>query len=330
MTDLLRKIYREYAVADEELKRTTRKYLAIKGAFLFPFYILAGALVGVPGLYLRIRCAIIGVKVLFKGNFLEAYRLIVNPLDSVRYFELSYLLESIEKLSPKYYLDVSSPRLLPLLICRFHKLLKGDLLNPSNDDLERTKELARLIGVANRCHFINMAIEELGNKNTHYDLITCVSVLEHIVDDKQAIATMWESLCDGGTLMLTVPVARNAFEEYTNINEYKLLNADNDGFVFWQRYYDHNLLAENIFSVTGIPVEVRIFAEKTRGGYDRNVKQKREDILYPFWKEPYITAKLFKYVDDLSVIDGMGVIAMVFKKSFRKSAEIFSGGLNDE
>lgn len=283
------------------------------GLALFPFYWLAGALLGVPGMRFRFACLGAGVRLLFSGHAADAYHCIVYPLDSVRHFEMAFFWQRLRALRPACVLDVSSPRLLTLLALRADGRARADLVNPDTKDLARTRSMAEGLGVDDRCRFFDMLIDALPPDVRDYPMVTCMSVLEHIVDDFEAVRVMWERVAPGGRLLLSVPCAAQAMEEYSNIDEYGLLDADEAGFVFWQRYYDEARL-QALFAITGAPVAQELYAERVPGAYDDDVLEKRTNHFYPRWREPLATARAFARRDNLATLPGMGVVALEFAK----------------
>lgn len=314
---------KEYLCFKDTNKRASRiKKVghALLGLVLFPIYWVIAYTIPTPGLAFRGLCALKGLRLLFrKLDFVGAYRLIVTPLDSVRYFEFDFMWRTIGKLQIKTYLDVSSPRLLPLMVLDRVSSLNAELINPDRNDLPATISLANAFGVADRCRFHGCLIEEASLKNNSFDLITSMSVIEHIPDDKGAIQKMWDLLKPGGVLLISVPCAAKASEEYTNLNDYGLINTDENGFVFWQRYYDEYLINKRIYSVTGAPWRSQIYGESVAGSYNQNVAQKRSNALYPYWREPLMMGLQYEYKEQLKDLPGMGVIALEFVKPNQKS-----------
>lgn len=284
------------------------------GVLMFPLYWMAGAASGVPGLRFRRRCFSAGMRLLFvRGHLADAYRCIVAPMDSVRHFEMDFFWQRAKVLRPARVLDVSSPRLFTLLLLGDDRRMQADLLNPDKSDLARTRSLAQALRVGARCRFLGMRVDAIPANEQPYSLVVCMSVLEHIVDDIEALRIMWRLVAPGGRLLLSVPCARIPVDEFTNVDEYGLLEQDKDGFVFWQRYYDRVRL-QLLFAVTGKPVSQAIYAERNPGSYDADVYAKRTNPHYPCWREPYSTAKAYVYRDDVTTLAGMGVIAMEFVK----------------
>lgn len=314
---------KEYLRFPEPYKRLPRmKRLALKlaGLVLFPIYWIMAYAVRTPGLAFRMLCALKGMRLLLRErDFARAYGLLVVPLDSVRYFEFDFMWNAVKGIRMQSYLDVSSPRILPLMITGREKNLVADLINPDKKDLPATISLAKSFGVADRCRFHGSLIEQAPLQPESFDLITSMSVIEHIPDDKGAIQKMWDLLKPGGVLLISIPCAANASEEYSNLNDYELIDTDENGFVFWQRYYDEALIQQRIYSITGLPHHFQIYAEKNAGSYDRNVTQKRSDPYYPYWREPLMTGMRYEFRDRLADLPGMGVIAMEFVKPKPKS-----------
>lgn len=303
----------DFSTSTPPLKGVGRIAYVVAGLVLFPFYWLMGGLLGVPGMRFRLSCFSGGVRLLLAGHFAEAYRCIVFPLDSVRHFEMAFFWRRVRALRPQRILDVSSPRLLTLLNLRADARARADLLNPDAKDLERTRRMACGLGVVDRCGFFDVLVDDLPADARDYPLVTCMSVLEHIVDDLSAFRTMWDRVAPGGRLLLSVPCAARGLEEFTNIDEYGLLDADEAGFVFWQRYYDEARL-QALFVIAGEPVSSAIYAERVRGAYDADVFAKRTDRFYPFWREPFATARTYARRENLATLPGMGVVALEFAK----------------
>jgi len=286
---------------------------------LSPFYLAYSSLSDTPGLAFRKRCSALGLRQLLAvGNRLapeELFQLLVYPMDSVRYFEFDFAWRCLADLPMQCYLDVSSPRLLPLILIRDHPEVRATLLNPDRQDLPVTEKFARAMGISDRCRFSNELVKDIDLTTQSVDVVTCISVLEHIPEDRDAVRKMWSLLKPGGRLVLTVPCAAVASEEYIDQNKYGLLQADDDGLVFWQRYYDMDMLREKIFATTGSPTRVRLYGEKRKGSYAQNVAQKMHDgRKYPFWREPYMMGKDYGYFESIDDLPGMGVIGLEFQK----------------
>jgi len=129
-----------------------------------------------------------------------------------------------------------------------------------------------------------------------------------------ALKQVWELLRPGGRLLISVPCAAEALEEYVDFNEYGVLNTDNEGYVFGQRFYDEELLESRIFRILGRPNRTRIFGENCPGAFLANRSEKVWGGLYPFWRESLMMASEYRYFKRIREMPGIGVIAMEFVK----------------
>lgn len=309
---------KKYSKYPREISRPTlwRKIkLALQGGILAPLYWFLAYATKTPGLRFRKYFALMGLRFLFrKWDFQNAYRLIMMPMDSLRYFEFEFMWGSARKLDMRTCLDVSSPRLFPLMLADRLPNVSVDLINPDKRDLTETTVMAQVMGLGDRCRFHPKLIGDVDLVPGSYDLVTSMSVIEHITDDKAAITMMWELLKPGGRLLITVPCATTAYEEYINQNDYELSELGDDGFIFFQRFYDEILLEERVFSITGRPVRFQIYGEKDAGSYEKNEYEKRTNPNFPFWRAPLDMGLKYEYKRNLSDLSGIGVIAFEFLK----------------
>ena len=293
-------------------------WIRLKGILLSPIYLVMAGIVGAPGIGVHLRCAAIGARLLFTGraSLRKCYKYIFFPMDSTRYFEFHEVLNSLAHIPFHRYLDVSSPRLIPLMLLMQNKAATAEMINPDDRDLKGTQRLANALGLTSRCRFTNNKIEMTEFAPGSFDIITCISVLEHIPSDREAIDKMWSLLRPGGRLILTLPCMAQSLEQYISCKGFGALSPGPDGYTFWQRYYDEERLREIIFNITGLPVRKVVYGEKNYGLFYRNSSMKHllGRSLYPFWREPYMMATeylCFKTVDELP---GEGVIMLEFVK----------------
>lgn len=289
----------------------------LKGILLSPLYIVMAHIAGAPGIGFHLRCVAIGTNLLFTGRAsLKTCRYFFSPMDSTRYFEFHEVWKSVKDLVFTRYLDVSSPRLMPLILLKAAPGATAELINPDTTDLKETEKLASALGLKSRCVLFNGILDNARLTSDSFDLITCISVLEHIPKDKAVIETMWSLLRNGGKLILTFPCMAQPLEQYISHNQYGVLNPGDDGYTFWQRYYDRERLESSIYSVTGMPVRTAIYGEKKYGFFFRNASMKRllGSPLYPFWREPYMMATEYKLFSSLDELPGEGVVMLEFIK----------------
>ena len=290
-----------------------------RGALLAPVYWALAHRYRTPGLSVHAACARLGGGLLRRRpralKALDLYRLVFAPLESVRYFEFDFAWRAAAELAVDRYLDVSSPRLFPALLLAERPTLTGDLLNPDTADLTETRQLLGALGFEPRARLHGQLIADATELGTGFDLITSISVVEHIPDDRAAVAAMWARLRPGGTLVLTLPCAARALQEFSPVNEYNLYSEDRAGFVFYQRVYDAQLLAERVLSVTGPPARSEVYGERTAGFYtDRLRPAKLGDAAYPFWREPYMLGREYCRFGSIDELPGWGAIGLTFVK----------------
>jgi len=282
-----------------------------------PIYLALASILGVPGVKFHLRCVAIGARLLLTGRASMGSwtRYLFFPMDSTRYFEFDEVWNRVKKIPFTSYLDVSSPRLLPLLVMRSKPKATVMLVNPDVADLKETMSLARALDLESRCTFFNGVLDAVEDTTPSFDLITCISVLEHIPEDKAAIERMWSLLRPGGKLILTLPCMSHPLEQRISHNQYGVLASGDDGYTFWQRYYDQVRLQTSIYSVTGVPCYAAVYGEKVNGLFFRNTSMKRLlGFLYPFWREPYMMATEYQYYSNTDELPGEGVIMLEFLK----------------
>ncbi len=290
--------------------------MRLAGAILCPAHWLAALFAGGPGLFFHLRCAGLGLTSLVTRRLERGhYSLMFFPMDSTRYFEFDVSWDRLRRLPFTRYLDVSSPRLLPFMLMRSNRRATAEIINPDERDIRDTEKFFQAFGVGERCLFGALTFEQASFGPSSFDLITCISVLEHIPTDDEAVERMWSLLRTGGRLVLTLPCMSQPLEQYISYNQYGVLQPGSDGYTFWQRYYDEERLRERIYRVTGPPEHMVIFGEKTNGLFFRNATMKR--VLggrYPFWREPYMMATEYRSYPSLEELPGEGVVYLEFLK----------------
>ena len=287
------------------------------GIFLTPWYLIIAMILRTPGIRIHIKCAFLAIRLflLRRISLSKCYSLIYFPMDSTRYFEFHEVLNRLAHVSFNRFLDVSSPRILPLMLLMQNKEAVVDMINPDSRDIQESKCLADALGLTDRCKITNSTIEVAKYPPETFDLITCVSVLEHILSDKEAIKMMWSLLRPGGRLILTLPCMAQTLEQYISRNDYGVLSPEANGYTFWQRYYDDERLNAVIFNITGVPTKMIVYGERSYGLFFRNTSMKRLlGSLYPFWRESYMMAKEYRYFQTVTELPGEGVIMLEFIK----------------
>jgi SAM-dependent methyltransferase len=288
------------------------------GILLLPGYVVAAKILRTPGISIHIQCVFLAVRlfILRRISFRTFYMFVCFPMDSTRYFEFHEVLNRFKYISFSSCLDVSSPRLIPLMLLLKNRAAIVNIINPDRTDIMETEQLADALKLTNRCIFKNSTIEMAKYSPETFDLITCISVLEHIPADREAVEAMWLLLRPGGRLILTLPCMAQPLEQYISRNDYNVLSPGSDGYTFWQRYYDKERLQESIFNIVGIPIKMVVYGERRQGLFYRNANMKRMlGSLYPFWRESYMMAKEYRYFDTVAELPGEGVVMLEFVKT---------------
>ena len=303
-----------------------KKYLFFRlllGVCLLPIFLLIAHLLGLPGIFFHLISMYAGIR-LFLARMKKRskelsmiYSLIFAPMDAVRYFEFGFTWREVSQiLSRGSYLDISSPRIFPIGLMLRIKNVSAILLNPDRRDVELSREIIDSLNLQDRCLVHNCMIEEVTLPESSFDLISLISVLEHIPSESIALSKIWNLLKPGGNLVMSVPCAAEAFVEYTDFDEYGLYEKDQQGFVFGQRIYDDEALNERIFRFLGKPVSMKIIGEKRKGTFFKEREKKNQFWHnYPHWKEPYKAIRQWKTYQSLSDLPGLGVIILKFQKT---------------
>ena len=119
-----------------------------------------------------------------------------------RPMEFAFLFRKISEIYPKTVLDVGTGMTaLPYM------LRNSGLLVTAIDNIKDYWPK----GMVNRhFHVVNDDIKNTKLTKT-FDVITCISVLEHIQDHRAAMKSMYKLLNPGGTLILTCPYANHQY-----------------------------------------------------------------------------------------------------------------------
>lgn len=313
----MKKVYNRLAIANKN-NITTSFYKKIYRLILSFGFLLCAAIRRGPGVGFHVAIVKSSVSLLFSGlSFSQIHQLLVFPLDSVRYFEFDFLWRVIlKRQSLGTYLDVSSPRLFSFRALNHREFKSALVLNPDKSDLDLTRNIFLASGIGSLCETKAVLVSDLREKPNSFDTIVCISVLEHIPysDSIDALCTMWDLLKTGGRLLLSVPCAKEGFDEYIDFNEYGILLPDPDGFVFGQRFYDQEMLENQIFRITGNPSEFAVFGEIVSGTFFSAREKMLCSTDYPYWKEAYTISTEYKYFSRVEDLPGLGVIAFEFVK----------------
>jgi hypothetical protein len=288
---------------------------ALASVVLVPSYALAAAAIGTPGMRFHLEAVSAAIRLVTRGNGLvaQAGRLALYPMDSTRYFEFDWVWSRLQRLGRvKNYLDISSPRLLPLSYVRRSDVEHAWFVNPDTSDLETTRRWADALSLSNRCGFSDVPIQSNQLDGQRFDAITSISVFEHIVNEGPALARVRSLLAPGGTLLLTLPCTAQGYDQFRDYDEYHLAKPDADGRYFFQRFYDAASLRDRVFSILGEPRQMTVYGESEPGYFGRNAQQKMRGLSYPFWREGYMMGRHFRAYPSIDALPGEGVVALEF------------------
>jgi SAM-dependent methyltransferase len=283
---------------------------------LVPAYAVAAAAIGAPGMRFHREALAVAARLALNGGRAlrrHAGRLALYPMDSTRYFEFDWAWSALRRIGRvPAYLDVSSPRFFPLCVARRPDVDRAVLLNPDAADLDTTEAWASALGIAGKCRFVKQAVERIEAHEGPFDVITSLSVFEHIADEGRALRALRALLRPGGTALLTLPCASTGYDQYREYDEYGLVPPDPQGRYFFQRFYDAASLEERILSVMGAPRRMVVYGEREAGFFGRNAEAKMRGLPYPFWREGYMMGRNFQIYPSIDALPGEGVVALEF------------------
>ena len=189
-----------------------------------------------------------------------------TPIDYVRYREFDFVLKAIGyyKPSPVRVLDIASPKLLPLTVGHnipTAEVHMTDILWSEVQPLEMAAECLDILNVVSEVQDARV----LGYADGQFDLVTSVSVFEHIAPEKggevPAARELGRVMASGGIAVITVPFSRAYFAEYRVGQIYERASTGDEP-VFFQRFYDYGLLMRNIVQASGLDVLYLGFLEE--------------------------------------------------------------------
>jgi hypothetical protein len=126
----------------------------LKGIILSPLYLIMAGIAGAPGIGIHLRSMAFGARLLLSGRvpLKMCYHYIFFPMDSTRYPEFHEVWKSLKSFPFSHYLDVSSPRLMPLLLLKEAPNATAVMINPDVSDMQDTGDWQRS-WVEMRCGF---------------------------------------------------------------------------------------------------------------------------------------------------------------------------------
>ena len=200
---------------------------------------------------------------------IRLYHAIRGTLDATRYLEFGFAWRHVaERSRLGAYLDVSSPRLFPLILLHRKQAERAYLLNPDGADLDETARLARAFGLELRYKPIRSTLGGANLPAAAFDLISSISVLEHIRDDSAAAGQILRLSGRKGFWSYRCHARRGLPRNFGTLILHGL-QGGGSGWHFFQTIYDSRLLAERILSVLGEPKDVAVYGEAAAGPIGR-------------------------------------------------------------
>jgi SAM-dependent methyltransferase len=115
---------------------------------------------------------------------------------------------------------------------------------------------------------VNFDITNISQANETYDLIICYHILEHVIDDSNAMQELYRVLKPNGTILIQTPFKDGEiYEDYSiTSKEERLIHFGQEDHV---RFYSINGLKERLENV-GFKIEVKQFDEDLYSGFTQN------------------------------------------------------------
>lgn len=257
---------------------------------------------------------------LFRRKDPRAYRVLVSPVSITRYFEFDFVRRVLNAgTKPLECLDVSSPFLFSFHAVDNHPLIKVDMINPDVIDINNTQSLLSYIRGGERIKLNVKGVEDLSGEPL-YDVIWSISVIEHIGgdsgDDRDAVGRMWRALRPGGSLILTIPTDKKAWDEYREANAYGTQCFSHTmKQYFFQRFYDEQAIEDRIVKIIGCPpTHVEWFGEKKAGHFHAYIKRWQDQGPTASMFDPLLIARRYRMYSTFNEMPGVGVCGLVFVK----------------
>lgn len=191
-----------------------------------------------------------------------AFNMALNPIDSTRYCEFTYLLKYMKngRRPLERVLDVSSPTMLAYAFSNSGQVVKSDINIRESLLVRRSQRLQFLVQDSRRLSFCEGI----------FDLVYSISVIEHIfVGYTLAVREMIRVLKPGGILYLTFPVCSRRVEEWLDHEVYSHQYRSAGKTFFQYRFSEADVLELTVAASCAHVVQKGIFWERKAGRYDR-------------------------------------------------------------
>ncbi|OGH88670.1 MAG: hypothetical protein A3J93_01070 [Candidatus Magasanikbacteria bacterium RIFOXYC2_FULL_42_28] len=204
--------------------------------------------------------------------FRHIFGALINPIDSTRYTEFTYLLKYL-KTNPiplnSSALDISSPFIMAYLLSKNNKVTKTDI-NPAENLYIKSN---------NNFEFKLEDGTNLTFSDSTFDLVYSISVIEHIYNAyNKAIAEMIRVCKPGGVIYLSFPVSNKYQEEWLEQDIYSHQHKMNKK-TFFQYRFDEQALNNLLGQINGASVVSKdIYWERHDGSYNEMTRIMRNRL----------------------------------------------------
>ena len=185
------------------------------------------------GFYCYFQALSIAFRSILAGDVKSGLKLMVASVGYWRFYPNALVLSLARRCSPAAILDISSPKLLSLVLAKDYDILALDLDDPQLET--RWARTARILGRTRFSHRYENACA-LKLPDASFDLVYSLSVIEHIpgTGDIEAMREIFRVLKPGGHALVEVPLRH----EHTDIFQ----QYDSKGFPlveprFYERHY---------------------------------------------------------------------------------------------
>lgn len=247
--------------------------------------------------------------------------LFVNPVSCVRYFEFSFadnIVERQEKIKRRRHaLDISSPRIWPLWLGEKRNVYVT-MVNPDRHDLANSKKIARYIKYYDRITFKDDAdATALPFSNHSFDIITSISVIEHINGDgdTRMMSEIARLIVPGGIAIITFPVRPEHTNEYRKDDPYGTQEFVQGKGVFFQRLYDFESIQNRILCQDSLKEISRQYYVENPPGWFRGYEQRwiRQGLSWVV-NDPIFMTKHFFEAGAAHPTDRMGICCLALER----------------
>jgi SAM-dependent methyltransferase len=200
----------------------------------------------------------------------QAFKILINPMDSTRYVEFAHLLRFLDKkgFRPQRILDVSSPYILSYVLSKTGKVIKTDINPGEGKFIREGKNLSFRPEDATRLSF----------GDDSFDLVCSISVIEHIHGNYlTAVREMARVTRPGGYLYLTFPVSSTRMEEWLEEDPYGVQHRAEGRWFFQYRFSEEEMAGICSASSEMEVLDQSVYWERKAGPYNRVMEWLRKD-----------------------------------------------------